>query len=235
MAKKSSQKSELTKKLIYGGALELFAKKGFEKATIRELASELGISLGNLYYHFKSKDDILLHYFRELQRQTVLGVEAALSPKQSVSEKLKVVMMVNWELLKENEAITRGLINATSNLSHPLSPFGKELAECQISALELFKEALKAEHKEGEYLDALAFLYWFYYLGICLCWANDPSKNQAKTQKLFDLSFPLTRKLTALTRIGVGRKLLIQVADLLRAILIRWPDKESPRVNDSIK
>ncbi|OCT12858.1 hypothetical protein A8709_21235 [Paenibacillus pectinilyticus] len=40
-------------------ALALFTSKGFEATSLREIAEQLGISKAALYYHFKSKDDIV--------------------------------------------------------------------------------------------------------------------------------------------------------------------------------
>jgi AcrR family transcriptional regulator len=37
----------------------LFAKKGFERATIRDVSHATGISLAGLYYYFKSKEELL--------------------------------------------------------------------------------------------------------------------------------------------------------------------------------
>jgi AcrR family transcriptional regulator len=45
-------------------ALELFAEQGYEKTSLREIAERLGVTKAALYYHFKSKEDIV-HSFTE--------------------------------------------------------------------------------------------------------------------------------------------------------------------------
>ncbi|WP_354641213.1 TetR/AcrR family transcriptional regulator [Kitasatospora camelliae] len=40
-------------------ALELFAAQGYEKTSLREIADRLGVTKAALYYHFKTKDDIV--------------------------------------------------------------------------------------------------------------------------------------------------------------------------------
>jgi AcrR family transcriptional regulator len=40
-------------------ALELFAEHGYEKTSLREIAGRLGVTKAALYYHFKSKEDIV--------------------------------------------------------------------------------------------------------------------------------------------------------------------------------
>ena len=51
-------------------ALELFAEQGYEKTSLREIAERLGVTKAALYYHFKSKEDIVHSftddYFAEL-------------------------------------------------------------------------------------------------------------------------------------------------------------------------
>src|SRR6266536_2575193 len=41
-------------------ALDLFIHKGYAETSLREIAAELGFSKAALYYHFESKQDILL-------------------------------------------------------------------------------------------------------------------------------------------------------------------------------
>lgn len=48
-----------TRERIQQVALELFAEKGYENTALREVAERLGITRPALYYHFKTKDDIL--------------------------------------------------------------------------------------------------------------------------------------------------------------------------------
>src|SRR6476659_5123726 len=45
-------------------ALELFAEQGYEKTSLREIAGRLGVTKAALYYHFKSKEDIV-HSFTD--------------------------------------------------------------------------------------------------------------------------------------------------------------------------
>lgn len=47
------------KKRIQETALKLFAKQGYEKTSLREIAERLDITKAAIYYHFQSKEDIL--------------------------------------------------------------------------------------------------------------------------------------------------------------------------------
>ncbi|MEN3613971.1 TetR/AcrR family transcriptional regulator [Plantactinospora sp. ZYX-F-223] len=48
-----------TRSRIQAVALELFTEQGYEKTSLREIAERLGVTKAALYYHFKSKDDIV--------------------------------------------------------------------------------------------------------------------------------------------------------------------------------
>jgi AcrR family transcriptional regulator len=59
-----------TRSRVQKVALELFAEQGYEKTSLREIAERLGVTKAALYYHFKSKEDIVHgltdDYFAEL-------------------------------------------------------------------------------------------------------------------------------------------------------------------------
>jgi AcrR family transcriptional regulator len=48
-----------TRSRVQTVALELFAEQGYEKTSLREIAERLGVTKAALYYHFKSKEDIV--------------------------------------------------------------------------------------------------------------------------------------------------------------------------------
>jgi AcrR family transcriptional regulator len=49
-----------TRDRILDIALDLFIEQGFDKTSLREIADQLGFSKAAIYYHFESKDDILM-------------------------------------------------------------------------------------------------------------------------------------------------------------------------------
>jgi AcrR family transcriptional regulator len=49
-----------TRERILDAALDLFIEKGFDKTSLREIAEQLGVTKAALYYHFASKEDILM-------------------------------------------------------------------------------------------------------------------------------------------------------------------------------
>jgi AcrR family transcriptional regulator len=50
-------------------ALELFTENGYEKTSLREIAERLNVTKAALYYHFKSKDDIVNSFVEDRARR----------------------------------------------------------------------------------------------------------------------------------------------------------------------
>src|SRR5271154_1582743 len=62
-----------TRERILDVALDLFIENGYDGTSLREVAEQLGVTKAALYYHFASKDDILMALHMRLH---ALGREA---------------------------------------------------------------------------------------------------------------------------------------------------------------
>lgn len=58
-----------TKKKILAASLLLFNRKGVADVTLRHISDKTGISIGNLAYHFKNKDAIILELYRQMEEE----------------------------------------------------------------------------------------------------------------------------------------------------------------------
>ena len=56
-----------TRRLILQAALDLFSVKGVTESSLREVAEKVGISKPALYYHFESKEDLVVETVRPIQ------------------------------------------------------------------------------------------------------------------------------------------------------------------------
>ncbi|MER7331498.1 MULTISPECIES: helix-turn-helix domain-containing protein [unclassified Micromonospora] len=70
-----------TRERIKSVALELFTEQGYEKTSLREIAERLNVTKAALYYHFKSKDEIVTSVVEDrLERMDALIAWAESQP-----------------------------------------------------------------------------------------------------------------------------------------------------------
>jgi AcrR family transcriptional regulator len=70
-------------------ARERFSASGVDGASLREIAAAAGTSIGMVYNHFKTKDDLFLAVVEEVYGKVLADMEAALAPGPSVRERLR--------------------------------------------------------------------------------------------------------------------------------------------------
>jgi len=76
------------KERILETAYELFAERGYDRTTMRELASRMGMTTGVLYAHFNSKDEII-HALAERSRARGKDLMDILSREDTMREALR--------------------------------------------------------------------------------------------------------------------------------------------------
>lgn len=54
------------KEIIIKAATELFGEKGYRETTTADIRTRAGVAQGTLFYHFKSKEGIILHIFANI-------------------------------------------------------------------------------------------------------------------------------------------------------------------------
>ncbi len=73
-------------------AARLFREKGFNRTTVRDLANELGMLSGSLFYHYPNKEAILQAVIEESIRRALARMENALAQANRVSDKLRALI-----------------------------------------------------------------------------------------------------------------------------------------------
>lgn len=92
-----------TKDKIIFAAIELFNAQGEQNVTTNHIAAHLGMSPGNLYYHFRNKEDIIQAIFELYARElaTLFSLDADMPPEhlgslQTSQLYLERVLYVIW-------------------------------------------------------------------------------------------------------------------------------------------
>ncbi|SEO77881.1 TetR/AcrR family transcriptional regulator [Actinacidiphila rubida] len=107
-----------TRRRIQEVALALFAEQGYEKTSLREIAERLDVTKAALYYHFKTKEDILSSIAEDLAQPIrdllawAEGQPRTLATKQEVLRRYSDILWHSADLfrfIQENQASVREL------------------------------------------------------------------------------------------------------------------------------
>ncbi|MER6752327.1 TetR/AcrR family transcriptional regulator [Streptomyces fungicidicus] len=107
-----------TRQRIQDVALELFAEQGYEKTSLREIAERLDVTKAALYYHFKTKEEILVGIFEDLSRPMEDLIEWGRQQPHSLETKQEIIRRYSQALMgaaplfrfmQENQATIREL------------------------------------------------------------------------------------------------------------------------------
>ncbi|MQY36293.1 hypothetical protein SRB17_42920 [Streptomyces sp. RB17] len=80
-----------TRQRIQDVALELFAEQGYEKTSLREIAERLDVTKAALYYHFKTKEEIIVSLFEDLTKPIEDLIEWGRSQPPTLQTKQEMV------------------------------------------------------------------------------------------------------------------------------------------------
>ena len=75
--------------LILEAAVTVFARQGFHQSTVAQIAKEAGVADGTIYLYFKSKDDILVHFFSYRTKQVFDRFRAEVQKVDNSLDKLR--------------------------------------------------------------------------------------------------------------------------------------------------
>ena len=88
MARRTKEEAERTRTRIMASALALFAKKGYDRTTFNDIAARLNLTKGAVYWHFESKEALLMALLDEMLAKFRRQIAALLPPGETSFEGL---------------------------------------------------------------------------------------------------------------------------------------------------
>lgn len=110
---------------ILAHATEVFCKKGYEGASMRDLSRESGMSLAGLYYYFESKERLLYLIQRHTFSTIVERLKAWLQGVDDTEDRIRIFILNHLEYFLANQSAMKVLSHEDEVLTNG---FGSEVA-----------------------------------------------------------------------------------------------------------
>ncbi len=191
---------------ILKAAGQLFAEKGFESTTTRDIAQRAGLAAGTMFNYFPSKETMAMSMVNEALLAGIDDYRALRSGEEELVEELYLFLSCGLRRLQPMHAFIGPVLEKS------LSPFQKKTTCAEgSSAREAHLATVGAiitGHTHRPPPDFLAVhIYWSLYLGILAFWSRDESPHQDATKAVIDYSLTLFVNLLAPTNPGAAEKL----------------------------
>jgi len=210
-------KGEQTRASIIDAALSLFEEVGYDASTMRAIAERAGVSVGNAYYYFSSKEELIQGFYDRNALQHEVRATADLDGVTDLVERARV-NLVAW--IEENHGFHEFagvFLRTASDPVSPMSPFSDDSAPARERAVAGWR--LVVEGSDAEIPDAirdeLPELLWLYQMGIVLFWVHDRSDDVAATRLLIDRTVPMLMRAVEFSALPMVRDAVTDLVTLI--------------------
>lgn len=218
----AGSKSEATRRRLVEAATEQFRDQGFERTTMRGIAAAAGVSVGNAYYYFSSKDAIVAELYRSLQNQHRSAALPQLREGHNLGEHLRVILQTNLDVLAPYHSLGHQFLKTAALPVPPGTRKSSAPADAEQvgrgKSIAVYRQAVLAARPQPPLAvrDDLPELLWLVQMGVTLFWVYDSSPGQVRSRRLVTNTAPLVAKLVILSRLPVVRNIVEDVVKLLR-------------------
>lgn len=220
----ATARGEETRQRIVDAALRLFEEHGYTRTTMRAVAAEAGVSLGNAYYYFASKDHLVQGFYQRMQAQHEAVLDDAMAGATSLSDRWERSELAFLDVAAPFHPFAGKFFAIAAEPASPVSPFSEASAPAREAAVDIMRRVVAGSDAKGDsrLLAELPELLWLAHMGLVLFWVHDTSTDQQRTRVLVRRSAPLLQQLVGLSRLRPLRRSLHDVLDLVAAL--RRPD-----------
>ncbi|HKN92562.1 MAG TPA: TetR family transcriptional regulator [Acidimicrobiia bacterium] len=218
-------KAARTRSAIIDAALRLFRERGYDATTMRAIAAEAGVSVGNAYYYFESKEQLVQGFYDRAQVDHAAAARPVLDAEVDLAARIVGVGEAWLQVMEPYRPFAGKFFKNAAEPTSPLSPFSAESTPARAAAIALWEEVLAgSDARIPKRIRAeLPELLWLYFMGIVLFWVHDPTADVSATRRVLHRTAPLVVRAIALTRLPVMRTLLDDVVALIHDIRQVFP------------
>lgn len=124
---------DATRHLIFKTATKIFAKQGYEKTSVDEIAQSAKIAKGTIYYHFTSKEDILFGLIQEGIDDLSEKMQNGISGIDSSKQKMEKIIEIQVDYFYQYRDLCRVLLSELWRLESRWKKSAEKIQEKYIS------------------------------------------------------------------------------------------------------
>jgi AcrR family transcriptional regulator len=210
-------RAQQTRAAITDAALELFRSRGYEATTMRAIAQRAGVSTGNAYYYFSSKEELIQEFYARSHAEHLAASRAVLDREHDFTSRLAGTLRALIDVQAPYHAFAATFYKHAAEPTSPLSPFSRQSSPTREASIALYREVLEGSDARvgGDLRGRLPELLWLASMGVILYWVHDTSPGCARTYRLIDGAVPVIGRLVAAARIPVLRATLRDITALI--------------------
>jgi len=210
-------RAQQTRAAITDAALELFRSHGYEATTMRAIAQRAGVSTGNAYYYFSSKEELIQEFYARSHADHLAASRSVLDRERDFTARLRGTLRALIDVQAPYHAFAATFYKHAAEPTSPLSPFSRQSSPTREASIALYREVLEGSNaRVGAGLgERLPELLWLASMGVILYWVHDTSAGCSRTYGLIDGAVPVIGRLVAASRIPVLRATLRDITALI--------------------
>ena len=216
----ATHKGEQTRARILESALDLFRRKGYEETTMRAIAREARVSLGNTYYYFRSKEQLIQAFYARSHAEHLASCQEILEQETDLKSRLLEVFKAKIGTSMPYHRFSGILFRTAADPQSPLHPFSEESRPVREQSLQIFVRVVEGSSTRiPEVLRReLPELLWLHLMGIILFWIHDRSPGCDRTYRLIERSVEIVARLVTIAGLPPVRPLTRSALRLLREL-----------------
>jgi AcrR family transcriptional regulator len=196
----------------------MMAKRGFESTTLRDVATEAGVSVGLLYRYFPNKRAVIIALYDELSADFV--AEAANMPAGRWRDRFVFALNASLKALDPHRVALKGLIPVLVGDPEE-GVFSESTAFSRLRVQRVFEEAVvgSTDAPGGALAQAMGRLLYMAHLAVLLWWLLDKSAKQRATSALVSLTQQLLPSAGVVLRLPPVRRFVLSMDNLVQEAL----------------
>lgn len=213
-----TKKGERTREHILNTALALFAERGFEATTMRDIAAAADCSLGLTYRYFRRKEDLVLALYRRVAQRFDVAVEAL--PRAPLAERFERAMHAKIAEMRPHRALLQSIMGALMSPQSEVGVLSPQTADMREQSLRSFALVVggASDPPCSPIGRDLTTVLHAAHLALLLYWLYDPSPDQRATGALVSFAGDTLTHVRRLLRLPLFGGLLARLAGLIEPI-----------------